>query len=149
MISKYLKDPKLRQAFSIQPLLVGGSPFDTTSIYGLIHFLERKWGVHFAMGGTGAMIAGIGRLMEEVGIDIRLNENRRQGDAGRPRATGVSLENGAGLAADIVVSNADPMHLFSADAARQAAGHRAEAEDARRASVDGAVPPLFRHAPAI
>ena len=84
MISKYLKNPKLRQAFSIQPLLVGGSPFDTTSIYGLIHFLERKWGVHFAMGGTGAMIAGIGRLMQEVGIDIRLNETVAARDAGWP-----------------------------------------------------------------
>ena len=67
MISKFLRSPKLRQAFSIQPLLVGGSPFDTTSIYGLIHYLERKWGVHFAMGGTGAMMAGIARLMQEDG----------------------------------------------------------------------------------
>ena len=54
MVCAYLKDPKLRQAFSVQPLLVGGNPFDTTSIYGLIHFLERRWGIHFAMGGTGA-----------------------------------------------------------------------------------------------
>ena len=112
MIAKYLKNPKLRQAFSIQPLLVGGSPFDTTSIYGLIHYLERKWGVHFAMGGTGAMIAGIGRLMEEVGIDIRLNETVAKVTLDGRKATGVALENGARISADIVVSNADPMHLF-------------------------------------
>jgi phytoene desaturase len=112
MISKHLKSPKLRQAFSIQPLLVGGSPFDTTSIYGLIHYLERKWGVFFAMGGTGAMIAGIGRLMEEVGVDIRLNETVSQVTLDGHRATGVRLENGAEIAADYVVSNADPMHLF-------------------------------------
>ncbi len=112
MVSKYLKNPKLRQAFSIQPLLVGGSPFDTTSIYGLIHYLERKWGVHFAMGGTGAMIAGIGRLMQEVGIDIRLNETVARVTLDGRRATGVALESGATVAADIVVSNADPMHLF-------------------------------------
>jgi phytoene desaturase len=112
MISKYLKHPKLRQAFSIQPLLVGGSPFDTTSIYGLIHFLERKWGVHFAMGGTGAMITGIGRLMREVGIDIRLNETVARVTLNGRKASGVALENGANIAADIVVSNADPMHLF-------------------------------------
>jgi len=113
MIAKFLKNEKLRQAFSIQPLLVGGSPFDTTSIYGLIHFLERKWGVHFAMGGTGGMVAGIARLMEESGIDIRLGETVSQIRLEGKRAAGVTLESGADIAADIVVSNADPMHLFN------------------------------------
>ncbi len=113
MISRYLKSPKLRQAFSIQPLLVGGSPFDTTSIYGLIHYLERKWGVHFAMGGTGGLIAGIARLMEEVGVGIRLNETVERVTLSGNRATGVALEGGEQIAADFVVSNADPMHLFN------------------------------------
>ena len=54
MVCRYLQSDHLRQAFSIQPLLVGGNPFDTTCIYGLIHFLEQAHGVHFAMGGTGA-----------------------------------------------------------------------------------------------
>ncbi len=113
MISKHLKSPKLRQAFSIQPLLVGGSPFDTTSIYGLIHYLERKWGVHFAMGGTGALIAGIGRLMEETGIDIQLNATVARVTLAGDTVTGVTLENGAHIPAEIVISNADPMHLFT------------------------------------
>jgi phytoene desaturase len=112
MISKFLISPKLRQAFSIQPLLVGGSPFDTTSIYGLIHYLERKWGVYFAMGGTGAMVAGIGRLMEEVGVDIRLNETVARVMLDGRKVTGVALAGGATVPADIVISNADPMHLF-------------------------------------
>jgi phytoene desaturase len=112
MICRYLKDDKLRQAFSIQPLLVGGSPFQTTSIYGLIHYLERKWGVWFAMGGTGAMVAALGRLMDEVGIDIRLGETVERVTLDGRRATGVTLANGAALPAEIVVSNADPMHLF-------------------------------------
>ena len=113
MISNYLKSPKLRQAFSIQPLLVGGSPFDTTSIYGLIHYLERKWGVHFAMGGTGGMVAGIGRLMQEAGIEVRLNETVARVSLRGNRVTGVTLEDGAYIPAAIVVSNADPMHLFN------------------------------------
>ena len=58
VVCHYLSHPKLREAFSIQPLLVGGSPFDTTSIYGLSHYLERRWGVFFTMGGTGALVAG-------------------------------------------------------------------------------------------
>ena len=57
LVSAHLKNEKLRRAFSIQPLLVGGNPFDTTCIYNLIHYLERKWGIHYAMGGTGAMIS--------------------------------------------------------------------------------------------
>ena len=54
LVARYIKDERLRQAFTFEPLLVGGNPFTTTSIYLLIHWLERKWGVHFAMGGTGA-----------------------------------------------------------------------------------------------
>jgi phytoene desaturase len=133
MISKHLKNPKLRQAFSIQPLLVGGSPFDTTSIYGLIHFLERKWGVHFAMGGTGAMIAGIASLMREAGIEIRLNETVARVTLNGRKATGVVLADGASVPADIVVSNADPMHLFREmlPAGRRAATARLKLRTAR------------------
>ena len=70
MVSNYIAHDKIRQAFSIQPLLVGGNPFDTTSIYGLIHFLERAHGVHFAMGGTGALVDAFEKLMREQGITI-------------------------------------------------------------------------------
>lgn len=120
MICRYLRNDKLRQAFSIQPLLVGGSPFDTTSIYGLIHYLERKWGVYFAMGGTGAMAAALGKLMAETGIDIRLGETVERVSIEEGRATGITLANGAAMPADIVVSNADPMHLFSKMLPREA-----------------------------
>ena len=52
-VSQFISDDFLRQCFSFHPLLVGGNPFDTTSIYALIHYLEREYGVHYAMGGTG------------------------------------------------------------------------------------------------
>ncbi len=112
VVCKYLSNPKLREAFSIQPLLVGGSPFDTTSIYGLIHYLERRWGVFFTMGGTGALVAGIGKLMAEQGIVVRFGSTVTRIELDGRRATGVRLENGEIIAADIVVSNADPMHLY-------------------------------------
>ncbi len=73
MTCKYIRDDKLRRVFSFQPLLVGGNPFTTTSIYSLIHYLEREYGVWFVMGGTGAIVAAIERLMEEEGILIRFN----------------------------------------------------------------------------
>jgi phytoene desaturase len=113
MVCRFLKHPKLRQAFSIQPLLVGGSPFDTTSIYGLIHYLERKWGVFFAMGGTGAIVDALHRLMLEQDIEIRTEVTVERIDVEGRLATGVQLDNGEALRADFIVSNADPLHLYS------------------------------------
>ncbi len=112
LIAKYLKHPKIRQAFSIQPLLVGGNPFETTCIYNLIHFLERKWGVHFAMGGTGALVDGLVKLAREEGIGVHLNTTVDEIQTENGRAIGVTLEGGRKVSADLVVSNADPMHLY-------------------------------------
>jgi phytoene desaturase len=114
LVCRHLKNPKLRQAFSIQPLLVGGNPFDTTSIYGLIHYLERAHGVHFAMGGTAAITAALGALMARHGIDVRLNTTVRSIDIDDGVASGVTLADGASIVADVIVSNADPAHLYGA-----------------------------------
>lgn len=112
MICRHLSHPKLRQAFSIQPLLVGGSPFDTTSIYGLIHYLERKWGVFFAMGGTGALVGAFEKLMREEGITIRTSVTIREVMAEGRKVTGVETDTGERVHAAVVVSNADPMYLY-------------------------------------
>lgn len=114
LVCRYLSSPKLRQAFSIQPLLVGGNPFDTTSIYGLIHYLERAHGVHFAMGGTGAITEALGALMTRHGIEIRLNTTVSHITVADGIATGVVLADGSAKRADIVVSNGDPAHLYGA-----------------------------------
>jgi phytoene desaturase len=113
MVSRYLRDPRLRQAFSIQPLLVGGNPFETTSIYGLIHYLERAHGVHFAMGGTGALIEALGALMQRHGIAVRPNATVSSLRILHGVAHGVVLEDGAEITADIVVSNADAAYLHT------------------------------------
>ena len=112
MVKLHLRSEKLRQAFSIQPLLVGGNPFDTTSIYGLIHFLERAYGVHFAMGGTGAVTAALGGLLKRHGVETRLGTSVDSVVIASGRATGVRLEDGTQLEADVVVSNADAAHLY-------------------------------------
>ncbi len=112
LVSKHLRDPQLRQAFSIQPLLVGGNPFDTTCIYSLIHFLEREWGVHFPMGGTGALVAALGRLLDEVGVQVELGRSVTEVMVHSGRARGVRLESGRLLPADLVVYNGDPPHLY-------------------------------------
>lgn len=113
LVSRHLSSPKLRQAFSIQPLLVGGNPFDTTSIYGLIHYLERAYGVHFAMGGTAAITRALGDLMLRRGVDIQLNTTVASLIIEHGVAKGVTLADGRVIAADLVVSNADPAHLYA------------------------------------
>ena len=70
LVSSYVKNEKLRRMLSMHPLLVGGNPFTTTSIYGLILYLEKKWGIHYSMGGTGNIIKGFEKLMEEIEIEI-------------------------------------------------------------------------------
>lgn len=112
LVCKYLKDDRLRRAFSIHPLLVGGNPFETTCIYSLIHFLERKWRIHFAMGGTGALVDAMERLMIEEGIRIRLGTTVTSIPTSGRRATAVETDDGKSYRADILVSNMDPLHLY-------------------------------------
>ena len=111
-VCKHLKHDKLRRAFSIQPLLLGGSPFDTTSIYVLIHYLERAHGIFFAMGGTGALVRALESLMRRQGIGIQTGVSvAGLAPAGR-RIEGVRLDSGEVLCADHIVFNGDPMYLY-------------------------------------
>lgn len=112
MVCRYLSHPKLRQAFSIQPLLVGGNPFDTTSIYGLIHYLERTYGVYFAMGGTGAIVEALAALMHRQGIKVALNTTVSKIIIANGEAKSVLLADGRLIQSDLIVSNADPSHLY-------------------------------------
>lgn len=112
-VCRHIRHPWLRRAFSVSPLLVGGNPFDTTSIYSLIHYLERMWGIQFVMGGTGALVAALGRLMEEVGIELRLNATVKEILVERGIAVGVELETQEMLKADLIISDADPVFLYS------------------------------------
>lgn len=106
-VSKYIKDEFLRRCFSFHPLLIGGNPFDATSIYTLIHYLEREWGVHYAMGGTGKIVQGLGQVFQEIGGTITLNAEVEKIAVSSGRATAVRLADGTVHQADVVVSNAD------------------------------------------
>ena len=110
--AKYVKDPLLQRVFSFHPLLVGGNPFQTTSIYALIHYLERQWGVHYVIGGTGALVAALGKLFCELGGSVRLSTPVRRIVTEGARAAGVETANGDKVAADAVISNADIANTY-------------------------------------
>ena len=112
LAARYFSDERLRFAFSFHPLFVGGNPFRVSSIYSLVSYLEHRWGVHFAMGGTGSLVQGLVRLIEgqggQVRCDAEVSEILVEGGA----ATGVRLATGETIASDIVVSNADPAWMY-------------------------------------
>jgi phytoene desaturase len=107
MAAKHVKDERLRFVLSFHPLFIGGNPFKVTSIYALITFLERKAGVHFAMGGTGSLVRGLASLIEGQGNVIRCNAEVASITLDGRCATGVRLASGETIRADVVVSNAD------------------------------------------
>ena len=110
-VSRFMKDEHLRQAFSFHSLLVGGNPFETSSIYTLIHYLERKWGVSYPRGGTGALVRSLVKVFEEIGGEIRLNSLvDNVSVAGTTHY--VTSASRTGEAFDMVVSNADLHHTY-------------------------------------
>lgn len=113
IVSRFIQDEQLRQAFSFHSLLVGGNPFATSSIYTLIHALEREWGVWFPRGGTGALVRGLARLFEDIGGRIELNAPVAHIETGAGRVSGVRLEDGRRFDADAVASNADVVHTYA------------------------------------
>ena len=110
--SRHLSNEKLRRAFSIQPLLVGGNPFDTTCIYSLIHYLERAHGVYFAMGGTGNLVKALSKLMVEIGVKITLNTTIEKFILKNKKVNSIIDHAGKVRKADIFISNLDPLHLY-------------------------------------
>ena len=113
MVSKYIKDPYIRQVLSFHPLLIGGNPFTVTAIYVLISFLERKWGVHSAMGGTGALVKGLVSLIEGQGGTLRYKTEVAEIVVENGKATGVRLTSGETLNAPVIVSNADAATTYN------------------------------------
>ncbi len=113
MVSKFVKNERVRQLLSFQSLLVGGNPFKTSSIYALIHALERRDGVWFAKGGTGALVAGCIKLFQDLGGELRLSTEITDIHTEGDRVTGVTAADGWSAKADLISSNADVVHTYS------------------------------------
>ncbi len=126
MVASFIQDERLRQAFSFHALLVGGNPFQASSMYALIHALERRWGVHFPTGGTGALVRGLVRLIEDMGGRIRLNAPVERIETQGDRARGVTVD-GQFEPFDLVCANADVMHVYG-----KLLGHHRRGRDEKR-----------------
>ena len=112
LVSSYIKNEKLRRMLSMHPLLVGGNPFTTTSIYGLILFLEKKWGIHYSMGGTGNIIKGLEKLMLEENIKILKGSEVTKINLEDGKIKSIKLKNQKEIDADNVICNADPPAVY-------------------------------------
>ena len=116
--SQYFKSDKLRQVFSFETLLVGGNPLKVPAIYAMIHFVEKTWGIHYVMGGTGALIQGFVRKFQELGGSIRYNSEvtristQKNGFFQKAEATGIVLKDGTEMQADLICSNGDFAYTY-------------------------------------
>ncbi len=128
MVARFVRHDRLRQALSFHALLVGGNPFATSSIYTLIHALERQWGVWFAKGGTGALVSGLARLFRDLGGTLELNAEVAAFETQGLRLTGARSRDGRRWTADAVASNADVVHTY----AELLGQHRRGAQEGRR-----------------
>ena len=112
MVARHIEDDRLRQAFSFHTLLVGGNPFKTSSVYALIHALEKKWGVWFPRGGTHALVRGLVKLFEDIGGQVRMGSKVEAIMADSGRVTGVRCADGWSGRFDAVCSNADVVTTY-------------------------------------
>ena len=112
LVSNYISNESLRRVFSMHPLLVGGNPFTTTSIYTLILFLEKKWGIHYSIGGTGSVVKALEKLMSEEGIKIKKNSEVTEIITYKNNVRGVKINNSSVLECDYIVCNSDPPNVY-------------------------------------
>ena len=112
LVSSYISNEKLRRVFSMHPLLVGGNPFTTTSIYTLILYLEKKWGIHYSMGGTGSVVDALEKLMKEEGIKIIKKAEVTEMLSSNNRVEGVQINNKDNVYGDYIICNSDPPNVY-------------------------------------
>jgi phytoene desaturase len=155
IVAKFIKDDRLRQAFTYHTLLVGGNPFSTSAIYALIHALELKWGVHYPRGGTGALVAALVQLFTDLGGELRLNATVDEILTTNKQVTGVRLKDGEELTGRFVASNADVVntyrHLLRQSPPARRAARKLERSDHSMSlflvyfGIEGSYPDLAHH----
>ena len=113
LVSSFISNEKLRRVFSMHPLLVGGNPFSTTSIYTLILFLEKKWGIHYSMGGTGSVVQALEKLMLEENIKIIKGAEVTEILTENKTVKGIKINNSKIINSDYIICNSDPPNVYN------------------------------------
>tara|TARA_X000001036_G_scaffold60932_1_gene51005 strand:+ start:22 stop:1488 length:1467 start_codon:yes stop_codon:yes gene_type:complete len=113
LVSNYVSNEKLRRVFSMHPLLVGGNPFSTTSIYTLILFLEKKWGIHYSMGGTGKVVKALEKLMVEENIKIIKEAEVTEILTENKKVKGIKINKSKIISCDYIICNSDPPNVYN------------------------------------
>ena len=113
LVSNFISNEKLRRVFSMHPLLVGGNPFSTTSIYTLILFLEKKWGIHYSMGGTGSVVQALEKLMLEENIKIIKDAEVTEILTENKKVKGIKINNSKIINSDYIICNSDPPNVYN------------------------------------
>ena len=113
LVSSFISNEKLRRVFSMHPLLVGGNPFSTTSIYTLILFLEKKWGIHYSMGGTGSVVQALEKLMLEENIKIIKGAEVTEILTESKKVKGIKINNSKIINSDYIICNSDPPNVYN------------------------------------
>ena len=113
LVSSFISNEKLRRVFSMHPLLVGGNPFSTTSIYTLILFLEKKWGIHYSMGGTGSIVQALEKLMLEENIKIIKGAEVTEILTESKKVKGIKINNSKIINSDYIICNSDPPNVYN------------------------------------
>ncbi len=134
LVSSFVRNDKLRQALSFHTLLVGGNPMKTSSIYALIHHLEKTGGVWFAKGGTNALVSGMVALFERLGGKLVLGDAVQQITHAGDRVSGVVTASGETHTADMVASNGDLVHSYGLIQGSAVAARRVRALKRKRFS---------------
>ncbi|MFL2852507.1 MAG: phytoene desaturase family protein [Candidatus Pelagibacter sp.] len=113
LVSNYVSNEKLRRVFSMHPLLVGGNPFSTTSIYTLILFLEKKWGIHYSMGGTGKVVKALEKLMIEENIKVIKEAEVTEILTENKKVKGIKINKSKIISCDYIICNSDPPNVYN------------------------------------
>jgi len=112
-VAKTFADPRLQQAMSFQTMYLGVSPYEAPAVFSLLPYTELAHGIWFPMGGMSAISRALEKVCLELGVTIHYRSSVRRIRTEGGRATGVELDDGGVLEADVVVCNADLAWAYS------------------------------------
>lgn len=110
--SKYVKDKHLRQLFNFFIMYIGSSPYHAPAVLSQLVYVQLGLGIYYVEGGMYNIAKGMLRALEEQGVTVRTNTKVSRINTKGQTATGVTLEDGTVIEADLVVSNLEAIPTY-------------------------------------